>query len=88
MKQAMCHDCPHRREHEVGDEVQSFVGEEDGPHPCHIRKVLPCVGHVLSLKNRGEGKPFFLAMAGDVVQGPYVTVYTRYGPEGIAQEER
>ena len=44
----MCHDCPHRREHEVGDCLVivggNTPGYNDTRHPCHNAMHLPCVG--------------------------------------------
>lgn len=43
----MCHDCPHKREHEVGDQIALFVGFGPGPHKCHNNVARACVGHVM-----------------------------------------
>jgi hypothetical protein len=47
----MCHDCPHRREHEVGDEIVVFPAFQNKPHACHNAITLPCVGHVQQQQN-------------------------------------
>jgi hypothetical protein len=46
----MCHDCPHHREHEVGDEVVVFPEYGEKPHPCHNATHLNCVGSEMQLE--------------------------------------
>lgn len=41
----MCHDCPHLKEHETGEEIVFFPDYPKTPHPCHNATHLPCVGH-------------------------------------------
>jgi hypothetical protein len=55
----MCHDCPHLREHTVGDEVFVYTagypaGYLDKIHPCHNAIKLPCVGHQLQVDKMDE----------------------------------
>ncbi len=53
----MCVECPHKREHEVGDEICFVhVGGVDAdytkPHVCHMTADLPCVGSQLQIDKR------------------------------------
>jgi len=47
----MCHDCPHKREHEAGDSIVYVVSEDRKPHPCHNAPQLSCIGHQKQLDN-------------------------------------
>lgn len=49
----MCHDCPHIREHTVGDETVFFGDFVKKPHPCHNALTLPCIGHMMQLEKLG-----------------------------------
>lgn len=51
----MCHDCPHLREHTVGDQIAVFVGFGPGPHKCHNNVARPCQGHVMQLGKIAAG---------------------------------
>ena len=59
MPRQMCVECPHRREHEVGDEtmIVTNLGEEPQdfkkPHPCHMVMTRPCVGSEMQLEKWG-----------------------------------
>lgn len=50
----MCHDCPHRRENEVGDFIL-IVKDSKGKmlevaHPCHNSAKVKCEGHRRTLE--------------------------------------
>jgi hypothetical protein len=45
----MCHDCPHKREHEVGDSITIIKGTGNRPHGCHNTMELSCVGHQMQI---------------------------------------
>lgn len=47
----MCHDCPHKEEHETGTSILVVKGTCGKPHRCHNAPHLPCVGHEMQLEN-------------------------------------
>lgn len=48
----MCHDCPHKEEHEKGGSILLVKGIGNLSHKCHNAMHLPCVGHQMQIRKR------------------------------------